>query len=153
METTWNGRSKRTSETDCIWLVMWICADRLRGLVLQDEVSAAGERPALREDVDIGIDGDDLGLRQILVFLEVALVVGLDVAPVLGGEILVQHVGVVVIPGAASDGDQQEDRRGRDKPRRALPTRAGSARDQPSSAPRRASAIESVARRHEMESQ
>ena len=51
-------------------------ADRLRGLVLEDEVAGAGEGAALREDVDVGVDRDDFGLGEVLVLLEVALVVG-----------------------------------------------------------------------------
>ena len=106
METTWNGRSKRTFETDCCWLVMWIWPMGCGGLVLEDEVAGAGEGAALGKDVDVGVDGNDLGLRQVLVLLEIALVVGLDVAAVLGGEVLVEDVGVVEVPGAAADGDR-----------------------------------------------
>ena len=53
--------------------------DRLRRLVLQREAAGAVERAALGIDVDVGIDRGDLGLRQELVLLEVALVARLDV--------------------------------------------------------------------------
>ena len=62
---------------------MWIWPMGCGGLVLQDEVAGTGEGAALGEDIDVGVDGDDLGLGQVLVLLEVALVVGLDVAAVL----------------------------------------------------------------------
>ena len=38
--------------------------DGVRGFVLEDEVAGAGEGAALGEDVDVGVDGDDLGLRE-----------------------------------------------------------------------------------------
>jgi hypothetical protein len=58
--------------------------DGCGGLVLQDEVAGAGEGTALGEDVNVGIYAQDLGLRQESVLLEVALVLGLDIAA-LGG--------------------------------------------------------------------
>ena len=120
-------------------------ADGLGGLVLQHEVAGAGERTALGEDVDVGVDGDDLGLRKFLVFLEVALVVGLNIAAVLGGEVFVEDVGVVEIPGAAADGDQQKERGGGNRGAASRCMARRKRARQPSSEPRRASAMESVA--------
>ncbi len=91
-----------------------------RGLVLQHEVAGAGERTALGEDVDVGVDGDDLRLGQFFVLLEVALVVGLNIAAVLGGEVFIEDVGVVEIPRAAADGGQKEDRGGGNQARGTL---------------------------------
>src|SRR5271167_1650457 len=82
--------------------------DRLSGLVLEHEVAGAGERAAFRENVDAGIDGDDLQLGKIFVFLIVALVTGGDVAAILSGEVFIQHVRVVEIPSAAAGGDEEE---------------------------------------------
>jgi hypothetical protein len=101
----WKGWSNSTLVTDCFWLVMWIW-------VLEDVVAGAGEGAALGEDVDVGIDGDDLGQEDVFVLLEAALVVGLDVAAVLGGEVLVEDVGVVEVPAAAGDSEEQEERGG-----------------------------------------
>ena len=128
-------------------------ADGLRGLVLKHEVAGAGEGAALGENVDVGVDGDDLGLGEVLVLLEITLVVGLDVAAILGGEVLVQDVGVVEVPGAAADGDRAG-RAPRPGSRRGARCAARRMRArQASSAPRRASAMESVASKQEMESQ
>ncbi len=82
-------------------------ADGLGGLVLQDEAAVAGEGAALGVDVDVGVDGDDFGLGDVLVLLEVALVGGLDVAAGFGGEVLVEDVGVVEVPDAAAGGDEE----------------------------------------------
>ena len=136
--TRWNGRSKCTSETDCCSSVIWIW--RIGCAVL----FCSAKRPVPEKerrsgiDVDVRVDGDDLGLRQVFVFLEVAFVVGLDVAAILGGQIFVQHVRVVVVPGAAADGGQQEER-GRGSQSRARAHCAGGyGTRSESSAPRRA---------------
>ncbi len=103
----WKGRSKWTSETDCLLVGDVDLGDGLGGLVLEDEVAVAGEGAALGVDVDVGVDGDDFGLGDVLVLLEVALVGGLDVAAGLGGEVLVEDVGVVEVPDAAAGGDEE----------------------------------------------
>jgi len=72
-------------------------------------VAGAGEGAALGEDVDVGVDGDDLGLGKVLIFLEVALVIGLDVALLRLAEEFVEDVGVVEVPAAAADGDEYEE--------------------------------------------
>ena len=61
--------------------------DRLRRFVLQHKVAGSAEGTAFRIDVDLRIDRNDLGLRQVLVFLEVLFVVCLDIAPVLVGQV------------------------------------------------------------------
>ena len=94
--------------------------DRLAGLVLQSHAHAAVERAAVGIDVDGGVDCRDLGLKQIFVLLELAFVVGLDVAARLGVEILVEDVSVVEVPGAGADGDDGEEQGGRGEPRSAL---------------------------------
>ena len=111
-------------------------------LVLEDEVAGAGEGAALGEDVDVGVDGDDLGLELVLVLLVVALVLGLDVAPCFGVDVGVEDVGVVEEPDAAADGDEQEEDAGGERAAGAR-WRASLKREaQPSSAPRRARAME-----------
>ena len=55
-------------------------------------------------DVDLTVDGNDLRLRGVFVFVEVSLVVGLNLAALFGVQIFVQHVRVVVVPPAAADG-------------------------------------------------
>ena len=112
------------------------------GFVLEDEVAGAGEGAALGKDVDVGVGGDDFGLRQMFVLLEIALVVGLDVAAIFGGEVFVEDVGVVEVPDAAADGDEREETRGGDEAGSALRSEAHARERQASSAPRRASAME-----------
>ena len=58
--------------------------------------------------LSLAADGRDLGLRKHFVFLEVALVGGLNMTPILGGKILVQYMGVVEIPHAAAGRAQKE---------------------------------------------
>src|SRR5271170_2566246 len=87
--------------------------DGRRSLVLENEVSCSGERPALGEDVDVGVDGDDFGLRKVLVLLIVALVLGLDLAAGFGVDIAVQDMGVVKEPAAAANHKQQKKDSGR----------------------------------------
>ena len=72
-------------------------------------MASAGEGAALREDVNVGVDRDDLGLGEFLVLLEIALVLGLDIAAGVGVEKLVKDVGVVEVPAAAADGDEKEE--------------------------------------------
>src|SRR5579863_8182880 len=84
--------------------------DGLSGLVLQRHPAGTVEGAALGIDVDGRVHGRDLGLRKQLVFFEVALVARLNAAAILGGKILVQNMGVVVIPKAAADGAQREER-------------------------------------------
>src|SRR5882757_8496274 len=43
----------------------------LRSLVLQDEMSGPVKGPAFGIDVDVGVDGDDLGLRNVFVLFPV----------------------------------------------------------------------------------
>ncbi len=64
--------------------------NRLRCLVLQNKVAGAVERAALGIDVDVGVDSDDFGLRNVLVPLPVTLVLGLYVAAVLGSKVFVE---------------------------------------------------------------
>ncbi len=82
--------------------------DRLVGLVLQSHADASVEGAALGIDIDGGIDGRDFGLEQIFVLLELAFVVGLNVAACLRIEIFIQDVSVVEVPGAGADGDDEQ---------------------------------------------
>ena len=66
-----------------------------------------------------------LGCRQVFVLLEVAFVVGLNVAARLGVEIFVEDVGVVEVPGAGAGGDEGEKQRERGEPGSALEGEAG----------------------------
>ncbi len=61
--------------------------------------------------VNLRIHADHLGLSQHPVLLVVALVAGLNVATLLGGEELVQYVGVVVKPRATANCYQRKGRR------------------------------------------
>ena len=99
--------------------------DRLVGLVLQRHADGSVEGAALGIDIDGGIDGGDLGLQQVFVLLELAFVVGLDVAARLGVEILVEDVGVVEVPGAGAGGDEGEEQGERGEPGSALKGQAG----------------------------
>jgi hypothetical protein len=49
----------------------------LRSLVLQDEVAGAVEGAALGIDINVGVDSYDLGLRDVLIFFKVTLVISL----------------------------------------------------------------------------
>jgi hypothetical protein len=82
--------------------------DGCRRFVLQDEVAGSREGAPLGEDVDGCVYGDDLGLRKTLIFLEVALVLRLDITPSLAVQVFVEDVGIVKVPAAAADGDEQE---------------------------------------------
>ena len=77
--TRWNGRSNWTSEMDCFWSVIWICWMG-SAFCLQNVVPGAGERAVVGVEVDVGVDGGDLGLGETLKFLEVLFVLGLEVA-------------------------------------------------------------------------
>ena len=126
--------------------------DGVGGFVLEDEVAGAGEGAALGEDVDVGVDGDDLGLREVLILLEVALVVGLDVALLRLAEEFVEDVGVVEVPGAAADGDEEKQDAGGDEAgARWRKRRRREAK--PSSVPRTARPMEMTPRKAAMESQ
>jgi hypothetical protein len=78
-------------------------------LVLEQVVAGAGEGAALGEDIDVGVHGDDLGHGEELVFFVVALVLGLDLSSLGGGDVLVEDVGVVVEPATAAEGDEHEE--------------------------------------------
>ena len=58
-------------------------------------------------DIDSSVDGGDLGLQQVLILLEAALVVGLNPAPLLGVQVFVQDMRVVVVPDSTSQGDDR----------------------------------------------
>ena len=66
-----------------------------------------------------------LGWGRSSYCLEVAFVVGLDVAALLGVEVFVEDVRVVEVPGAGADGDESEKQGRRDEPRSALQREAG----------------------------
>ena len=83
-------------------------------------MAGAGEGAAFGEDIDVGVDSDVLGLRKLLVLLEIAFVGGADLAAVFGGEVLVEDVGIVEVPHAAAGCDEEEERGGRDEARGAL---------------------------------
>ena len=83
-------------------------------------MAGAGERAALGENVYVSVDGDDLRLGETLVLFEVTLISGLYVTPVLGGQVLVENVGIVEIPCSTADCGYEEKRRRRDETRGAL---------------------------------
>src|SRR5208282_427364 len=82
--------------------------DRLTRLVLQSHVHASLERSALGINIDRRVDRRNLGLKQIFVLLELALVIGLDVAPRLGIEIFIEHVGIVEVPPTSASRDDSK---------------------------------------------
>src|SRR5579863_1259323 len=59
-----------------------------------------------RIDIDSAIDRCNLRLREILVFLEITFVVGLNLAALLGIQIFIQDVRVVVVPGPTAHRDE-----------------------------------------------
>jgi hypothetical protein len=63
--------------------------DGLRGFVLHNKVAVAVERTAFGIDVNVCIDSDDLRLRNILVLLPSAFVLGLYIAAILGSKVFV----------------------------------------------------------------
>src|SRR5271156_5534665 len=81
-------------------------------LVLQRERAGTGERAARWFDIALRIHRRDPRLRQILVLLVVALVIGLNAATLLSCQIFVQYVGVVVVPSAAANRDEHKHNRG-----------------------------------------
>ena len=109
----------------------------LRCLVLQHIVPGAREGAVDRIEIDLGIDGDDLRLGQRSYFLKSSRT-SPGCRAALRGEELIEHVGVVVVPGAAADRDQHQDDQRRSRPGSGAPAQ----RLPPSSAPRRASAME-----------
>ena len=119
--------------------------DRLVGLVLESHADVSVEGAALGIDVDGGIDRGDFGLQQVFVLLELAFVVGLNVAARLGVEVFVEDVSVVEVPGAGAGGDDGE-KQAQAGPAGERSRRASRARARrESSAPRRAKAMETDA--------
>ncbi len=108
VETLWKGAIELDVGDGLLGIDDVDLRDGVRGFVLEDEVAGAGEGAALGEDVDVGVDGDDLGLRQVLILLEVALVVSLDVALLRSTQEFVEDVGIVEVPCTAADGDEQK---------------------------------------------
>jgi hypothetical protein len=78
--------------------------DRLGGFVLQHKVAGAIEGATFGIDVNVGFDGDDLRLRNTLILLPVAFVLGLYAAAILGCKVLVQDMSVVVISCSTTGG-------------------------------------------------
>src|SRR5579863_8845985 len=70
-----------------------------------------------RVEIDLSVDRNDFGPREVFVFLEIAFVVGLNVPARLGIEIFVEDMCVVVVPGSASDSGKQAQRSGRNETR------------------------------------
>ena len=84
-------------------------------------MAGAGEGAALRKDIDVRIDGNDLRHRLVLVLLVRPLVIRLDRPALLGADELVQDVRVIEKPASAADSDQQKEDAGWKQTRCALP--------------------------------
>ncbi len=94
---------------------MWIWLIGCGVLFCKTKWPLPDDGSALGEDVDVGIDCNDLGLRNIFILFEVPFVVSLDVPAIFCGEVLVEDVGVVEVPRAAADGDDEEESCGGDE--------------------------------------
>ena len=87
--------------------------DWMIALVLQGKTARAAERSLRRKNVDRRIDRGDLGLIQALEFLELLFIVSQLMPTARRRNVLVEHVGVVVVPSAGTDSQQCARRHGR----------------------------------------
>src|SRR6202041_3038444 len=84
----------------------------------------SAERSLRRKNVDRRIDRGDLGLNQALEFLELLFIVSQLMPTARRRNVLVEHVGVVVVPSAGTDSQQCARRHGRGQRRQACTRQA-----------------------------